>query len=186
VVAQDLNDQALAALNAGGKLLLLVPPNRVKGDRCGKVKLGFSSIFWNTAWTRGQPPTTLGILCDPKHPALAKFPTDFHSNWQWWYLLSQAGAMILDDLPKDLRPIVQVIDDWNTNRKLGLVWECRVGNGKLLVCSADLAKDLDQRLAARQLRASLLSYMAGQRFNPKVAVSQADLARLLDLTQPSK
>jgi hypothetical protein len=94
--------------------------------------------------------------------------------------------MILDDLPKDLRPIVQVIDDWNTNRKLGLVWECRVGNGKLLVCSADLAKDLDQRLAARQLRASLLSYMAGQRFNPKVAVSQADLARLLDLTQPSK
>jgi len=186
VVAQDLNDQALAALNAGGKLLLLVPPNRVKGDRCGKVKLGFSSIFWNTAWTRGQPPTTLGILCDPKHPALAKFPTDFHSNWQWWYLLSQAGAMILDDLPKDLRPIVQVIDDWNTNRKLGLVWECRVGNGKLLVCSADLAKDLDQRLAARQLRASLLSYMAGQRFNPKVAVSQADLARLLDLAQPSK
>ena len=88
--------------------------------------------------------------------------------------------------PQDLRPIVQVIDDWNTNRKLGLIWECRVGPGKLLVCSADLAKDLDQRPAARQLRASLLSYMAGDRFNPKVAVTKDALARLLDLTQPSK
>ena len=88
--------------------------------------------------------------------------------------------------PKDLHPIVQPIDDWNTNRKLGLVWECRVGSGKLLVCSADLEKDLGKRPAARQLRESLLSYMAGKRFDPKVAVSKDDLARLLDLTQPSK
>ena len=88
--------------------------------------------------------------------------------------------------PADLRPIVQPIDDWNTNRKLGLIWECRVGSGKLLVCSADLENDLDTRPAARQLRESLLSYMSGKRFNPKVAVSKDDLARLLDLTQPSK
>jgi hypothetical protein len=93
---------------------------------------------------------------------------------------------VLDTLPKDLRPIVQPIDDWNTNRKLSLIWECRVGHGKLLVCSADLAKDLENRPAARQLRESLLSYTAGKRFNPKVAVSKEDLARLLDLTQPSK
>ena len=99
-MAEDLDDQALAALNAGGKVLLLIPPGRVKGDPSAKVELGFSSIFWNTAWTGRQPPTTLGILCDPKHPALASFPTEFHSNWQWWYLISQAGAMILDDLPK--------------------------------------------------------------------------------------
>ena len=73
-IAQDLNDQALAALNAGGKVLLLIPPGRVKGDQSAKVELGFSSIFWNTAWTRRQPPTTLGILCDPKHPALGGVP----------------------------------------------------------------------------------------------------------------
>ena len=30
--------------------------------RPGKVELGFSSIFWNTAWTRRQAPHTLGIL----------------------------------------------------------------------------------------------------------------------------
>src|ERR1035437_1350266 len=133
-----------------------------------------------------QARQTLGLLCDPKHPALARFPTQLFQDWQWDEIVSSAQGMVLDALPKGLRPIVQVIDDWNTNRKLGLVWECRVGSGKLLVCSADLDKDLGKRPAARQLRESLLSYMAGKRFNPKVAVSKDALARLLDLTEPSK
>jgi dipeptidyl-peptidase-4 len=68
------------------------------------VALGFSSIFWNTAWTRRQAPHTLGILCDPEHPAFGAFPTDSHSNWHWWYLVTRAGAMILDGLPKELEP----------------------------------------------------------------------------------
>jgi len=174
-----LNDQALAALNAGGKVLLLIPPSRVKGHKPGKVALGFSSIFWNTAWTRGQPPTTLGILCDPKHPALAEFPTDFHSNWQWWYLISQAGAMILDDLPKELRPTVQVIDDWVTARKLGLVFEARMGAGSLLVCSMDLRKDPEHNPVARQMLHSLLRYMNSSSFKPKVPVAPAQVRSLI-------
>jgi hypothetical protein len=135
---------------------------------------------------RNQDRQTLGLLCDPKHPALAGFPTTFHQDWQWNEIVTRAQGMVLDNLPKDLHPIVQVIDDWNTNRKLGLLWECRVGSGKLLVCSADLAKDLEKRPAARQLRASLLTYMAGKHFKPKVAVSKDALEQLLDLTQPSK
>jgi len=179
LVAEDLNDQALAALNAGGKVLLLIPPARVKGDKLGKVALGFSSIFWNTAWTSRQPPTTLGILCDPKHPALAEFPTDFHSNWQWWYLVSQAGAMILDDLPKGLRPTVQVVDDWVTARKLGLVFEAKMGAGKLMVCSIDLNKDLEHNPVARQMLHSLLHYMAGPKFKPAVTLAPAQVQNLL-------
>ena len=179
-VVAELDDQTIAALNHGGKALLLVPPSRVKGDQLGKVALGFSSIFWNTAWTRRQPPHTLGILCDPRHPALAQFPTDYHSNWQWWYLLSRAGALILDDLPKELHPTVQVIDDWVTNRKLGLVFEARVGKGKLLVCSIDLKTDLDQNPVARQMLHSLLDYMAGPRFKPAVALTPAQIRKLME------
>jgi hypothetical protein len=171
MVVEELNEQARAALDAGGKVFLMIPPNRVKPPAKDPVLLGFSSIFWNTAWTRRQAPTTLGILCDPKHPALAAFPTDFHSNWQWWYLIRRAGAMVLDDLPAGLRPTVQVIDDWFTARKLGLVFEAKVGRGSLLVCSMDLKRDLDQDPVARQLRASLLQYMAGPRFRPSVALS---------------
>lgn len=173
----DLDERAVAALKAGGKALLFVRPDRVKGDSLGPVALGFSSIFWNTAWTHRQPPHTLGILCDPKAPALAEFPTDYHSNWQWWYLVSHAGAMILDGLPNDLRPTVQVVDDWVTNRKLGLVFEAKVGAGKLVVCSIDLRSE--QNPVARQMLHSLLSYMGGNRFNPTVTLKPEQIRGLM-------
>src|SRR5262249_33885484 len=145
----------------------------------GKVALGFSSIFWNTTWTRRQPPHTLGILCDPAHPALAGFPTDAHSNWQSWYLISRADALILDGLPRELGPIVRVIDDWVTSRKLGLVFEARVGSGKLLACSIDLERGLEANPVARQLRASLLRYMAGDRFEPRVELAIEQVKSLM-------
>jgi hypothetical protein len=142
------------------------------------VALGFSSIFWNTAWTGRQAPTTLGILCDPKNPALADFPTEFCSNWQWWYLIHRAGAMILDDLPANLHPTVQVIDDWVTNRRLALAFEARVGRGKLMVCSIDLKNELGDDPVRRQFRASLLNYMESKRFRPETDVS---IERILGL-----
>lgn len=180
LVKETLDTEALAALDAGGKVLLLIPPDRVRNDPKQKVALGFSSIFWNTAWTKRMPPTTLGILCDPRHPALAAFPTDSHSNWQWWYLVSRAGAMILDDLPRELTPVVQVIDDWVTAHKLGLVIEARVRRGSLLVCSIDLRPGAPgDNPVARQLRHSLLAYMAGDLFAPKTALNEADLAKLV-------
>jgi hypothetical protein len=162
LVASSLDPPATAALAAGKKVLLLPPPSAVRSD----VPPGFSVIFWNTRWTRRQPPHTLGILCDPKHPALARFPTEFHSNWQWWDPVSKSRAMILDAFPADFRPLVQVIDDWNTNRKLGLIFEANVAGGKLLVCSIDLRAGLDQRPVARQMLRSLLDYMGGNAFTP--------------------
>lgn len=176
-VIRDLDDRAIAALDAGGKALLLLSPNRVRNDSRAKVALGFSSIFWNTAWTARQPPTTLGILCDPKTAALRHFPTDYHSNWQWWYLVNRAGAMILDDLPAELRPTIQVIDDWVTNRKLALLFEAKVGKGKLMVCSIDLA-DATGGPVARQLLHSLIDYMSRSQFKPAVALTPAQVRSL--------
>ena len=161
-------------------MLLAIPPARVRNDDRLPVKLGFSSIFWNTAWTSRQAPHTLGVLVDPAHPAFAGFPTEDHSNWQWRYLVSRAGAMILDGLPQELRPTVQVIDDWFTNRRLGLVFEARVGRGRLLVTSIDLERDLDGNVVARQMRHSLLRYAASDRFVPKVEVSLDAVRALME------
>ncbi|MCX7886199.1 MAG: discoidin domain-containing protein [Verrucomicrobiae bacterium] len=147
-----------------GKILWLVSPLRVKNAATNKVVMGFSPIFWNTAWTRRQPPTTLGILCDPRHPMFAHFPTDFHSNWQWWYLVTRAAPMILDELPPALRPTVQVIDDWFTARKLGLVFEAKIGKANVVVCSIALS---DANPVARQFLHSVLHYMASDKFAPK-------------------
>jgi len=72
-----------------------------------KVAIGFSSIFWNTAWTNNQAPHTLGILCDPKHSLFNEFPTEFHSNWHWWDPVTHSQAMILDKFPGDLHPLIQ-------------------------------------------------------------------------------
>ena len=174
VVASRWNDLLAASLNNGDTVVLLAPPHTVDSD----VPAGFTSIFWNTQWTNGQPPHTLGVLCNPKHKALSHFPTEFHSNWQWWDLVAHSRAMILDDLSDELTPIVQVIDDWNTNRKLGLVFEARVGKGKLLVCSIDLMTDIEHRPVARQMLHSLLRYAGRSAFKPRQRVEPETIAAL--------
>jgi len=163
LVVESLDKKTEEALAAGKRVLLLAPPATIRSD----VPPGFSVIFWNTAWTGRQPPHTLGLLCNPEHPALAKLPTEFHSNWQWWDLVSKSRAMILDDFPTEFRPIIQVIDDWTTNRKLGLVFEVKTGGGRLLVCSIDLRSNLENRPVARQMLRSLLDYAHGDAFAPR-------------------
>jgi len=171
-------DEALTALNQGKSVLWMPTAADVKDDLTRPLTAGFSTIFWNTAWTDWQPPHTLGILCDPKHPALAAFPTDFHSNWQWWELQKDARPFILTR-HHDLRPVVQLIDDWVTHRKLGYVFEAKVGQGKLIACSFDLDSDLKNRPVARQMRSSLVAYLSNDRFTPKRAMDKADLEDLV-------
>ena len=174
LISDRLDGQVETALKAGKKVLLMPFLNTINSD----IPAGFSSIFWNTQWTRRQPPHTLGILCNPNHPALREFPTEFHSNWQWWDLVTKSKFMILDEFAPKLRPIVQVVDDWNTNRKLGLIFEAKVGSGKLLVCSIDLHTDLDERPVARQMLQSLVKYMQSDRFAPRQS-TKIELIRTL-------
>jgi hypothetical protein len=174
-VAERLDLAAQSILAAGGRVLLTLPPDEVQTP----VKIGFSSIFWNTAWTRGQAPHTLGILCHPQHPLFARFPTESHSNWQWWELVHGSAAMVLDRLPPQLTALVQPIDTWFENRRLGLLFECRVGPGRLMVTSMDLNGDLDRRLVARQMRHAVLAYMASPAFQPEVEVSVPAIRELL-------
>lgn len=179
-ICEQLDDTALARLLAGGKVVLMPKAKDLKVVS----EIGFSSVFWNTAWTKGfaeeprpngQAPHTLGILCDPKHPALASFPTEYHSNWQWWELIHGATAVTLDGLPAELRPIVQPIDTWFNAHRLSLVFEAKVNGGSLLVVSSDIQSNLDERLVARQFRHSLLNYVASDAFAPKVEVSLEQL-----------
>jgi hypothetical protein len=120
----------------------------------------------------------LGLWNDIHHPALAEFPTEVNCDWQWSELLQHTRAINLGELPRALQPIVQPIDDWNRNWKLGLLFECRVGPGRLMVCSADIETDLAGRPVARQLRQSLLDYMRGPKFAPKTAVAAEALGNL--------
>jgi len=145
----------------------------------GDIQVGFSSIFWNTAWTGGQAPHTLGILCNPKHPALSQFPTEYYSDYQWWDAMSHSGAIKVAELSPEIAPIVRVIDDWFTNRPLALLFEVKVGNGKLLVSGVDFWQNMDKRVEARQLLYSLKKYMASPAFSPVVSVQAEQVLQLV-------
>lgn len=177
LIANSFDSSVRNALEKGSSVWLQIPPERVRPDpNRGKISLGFSSIFWNTAWTHGQAPHTLGVFCDPAHPALAHFPTESHSNWQWWYVVTNAAAITADNLPAN-SSIVQVIDDWFTNRKLALVLEFRVGPGRLLVSSVNFSSaELDP--VRRQLRKSLLDYISSPRFAPSVEATPDQIRQL--------
>ncbi|MGF7077689.1 sugar-binding domain-containing protein [Mucilaginibacter sp. UYCu711] len=175
LVTQVLDAKASDILQKGGKVLLTLKKGTLKKELGGDINIAFSSIFWNTAWVKGNVPYTLGILCDPTHPALRKFPTEKYSDWQWWDAMSHSNAIKLDSVAKGLKPIVRVIDDWVTARSLGLVFECRVGNGKLLVSSIDLLSEAKERPEARQLLFSLENYMGQPAFAPTQPV---DINRL--------
>jgi hypothetical protein len=173
-IAIDFDQKVIKKLNNGEKVLLLSSSSTPKKDILGS----FQPIFWNRITFPKKKVHTMGILCDPNYPAMAEFPTDFHASWQWQDLLDNSLPLILDDLPQEIEPIIQPIDDWNNCRKLGLLFEATVGTGKLLVCSIDIQNNLENRITARQLRYSLLKYMTSEKFDPQTKLSLDDLKSL--------
>ncbi|WP_029902821.1 sugar-binding domain-containing protein [Prevotella sp. 10(H)] len=165
-IAHTMDNVTLEKLQNGENVLLLAKGNIAFPKEC-EIKVAFSPIFWNTAWSGNQPPHTLGIYCEANHPALKSFPNDGYSDYQWRDLTIGSDAIVMKDFPKEFRPIIYLIDDWFQNRKLGLLFETKVGKGKLLVCSSDLESDLNTRLSAKQFKQSILEYMASDSFQPK-------------------
>jgi hypothetical protein len=178
-ITLNLDSRALQILKSGGSVLWL-PYGKIAKGKGAEVAIGFSSVFWNTAWTNNQAPHTLGILCDPSHPVFSEFPTEYHSNWQWWDPITHSQAMILDNLPAGLVPLIQPIDTWFTNRRLALAFEAKCNNGKLMVCSIDLLNKEPDRLASKQLLSSVLSYMSSKSFEPVVEVDAQSLLTLIN------
>lgn len=177
-VVHSLDNATLEALNKGAVVLLSLKKETLPEELGGNIKIGFSSIFWNTAWTGKQAPHTLGILCNPKHPALSEFPTEYYSDYQWWDAMSHSNAIEFAKIAPQIQPVVRVIDDWFTNRPLALLFEVKVGNGRLLVSGIDFWQDMDARPEARQLLHSLKKYMASSAFRPAIEVKGEQIRRI--------
>jgi hypothetical protein len=177
-------DEETAELLAGGGRVLLIPDQE---QLTSHIQGFFASDFWCYPMFRSicegnnaaPAPGTLGLLCDEQHPAFKAFPTEFHSNWQWWPIVMNSRSLILDEWPDTFRPVVQVIDNFERNHKLGLIVEAKVGNGSLLVCASDLIGQQDKP-EARQLLHSLLQYAASADFKPSEELSFEQLRAVLD------
>lgn len=178
-VSTTLDDKAVSTLNNGGKVLLLAAGNIKYGK---DVVQFYQPSFWNTSWFKMRPPHTTGLLVNNYHPVFNDFVTDSWGNMQWWELINKAQTMLLTDFPKGFQPIVQPIDTWFINRKLGMLFEVNVGKGKLLMTSIDLTDSLSGRPVAEQLKLSIIKYMQSDKFRPETTVSLQTISDLYNKT----
>lgn len=174
LVTDSLTPKAIDHLKNGGNVLITA---------AGKVTLGddivqhYLPVFWNTSWFKMRPPHTTGAYIDTTHPLFRhEFPTDNWSNLNWWELLNRAQVMNFIELPKDYQSPVQPIDTWHISRKLGMIVEANVLNGKLLMTTMDIDSDLDNRIVAKRMRNAILSYMDSGDFAPSMSLSPETIA----------
>lgn len=180
IIANKIDDEVFKQLNDGKTVVVFANPD----DARGGLPTCFTGFYWSTFGMSGGESSALGLVCKPSHPVFADFPTDAFTNWQWWDILTHTRPMILDEFqstapfPKNYKPLVQLIDSWLINRKLGALIEGRIGSGKIIISSMDLTTDLDNRPAARQMRQSILKYAASEKFSPSTALSKEMLENL--------
>ncbi|MGC1390303.1 MAG: sugar-binding domain-containing protein [Bacteroidales bacterium] len=182
LVTKNLDKITMSQLVDGARVLLFPDFNETRDLSVGGL---FTPDYWNFRMFKGisesnnKPvsPGTMSILTNPKLPLFSDFPTEFHSNWQWWPIVKNSRPFILDNAPKDYRPLVQVIDNIERNHKLGLIFEFTVGKGKLLVCMSDL-KRIQNKPEGRQLYSSILKYMSSDKFNPSQTLNPEELLSL--------
>lgn len=167
IIAYEWTKDVEKILSEGGDVLLLA---------AGRIEYGkdvvqtLAPVFWNTSWFKMRPPHTTGILVNPRHPVFNDFITDYYADLQWWELMNKTQVMQFTDFPKGFQPLVQSIDTWFLNRKIGMLFEAKVGKGRLMVSSMNLDKNLQQRPVARQLYISILKYMKSSKFRPEFSV----------------
>ena len=182
LVSKNLDKTTLSKLTDGALVLLFPDFNEIRDLTVGGL---FTPDYWNfrmfkhISESNNKPvsPGTMSILTDPKLPLFIDFPTEFHTNWQWWSIIKNSRPFILNNTPKDYRPLVQVIDNIERNHKLGLIFEFSVGKGKLLVCMSDLKK-IQNKPEGRQLYSSILRYMSSDKFNPSQELNPGELVAL--------
>ena len=197
IIARDLNQEVVKVLEKGGKVLWMPTASShfvaaddtlSQADNATPYTVGglFQTDYWNYRMfkticennKKKVSPGTLGILTRPEHPLFRDFPTEMHTNWQWFLVIKESHPLVLDNFPKDYKPIVQVIDNIERNYKLGLVMEWKVGKGKLLVCMSNLEK-ASLYPEGRAFYESVLGYMQSDEFNPSSEITVDELKKKL-------
>jgi len=155
---QRLDERAKEILRDGGKVYL-TPPS-TKEALPFSIQAQFTTDFWSVG-TFAEQEGGMGQLIDDGHPIFDNFPTEFHTNWQWWPMASQRAVI----LPKRYEAIITEMDSYAFLRPMAQLLECRCGNGRLLFSSMGL-QDLQQYPEARAFLKAIYQYMESERFAP--------------------
>jgi hypothetical protein len=178
VIVTSSFEEAFCHLAEGEKVLLSPAIGQIDG-----IEGKFVPVFWSPVHFPNQP-GTMGILCDPKHPVFNAFPTEFHSNWQWWDISKYSKSIDISEM--QVAPLITVIDNFFKNRDLTNLFEVKVGEGFLVFSSIDLINNLDTRPASKQLLSSILTYMGSESFSPVKTILEEDLLELNEISPQEK
>jgi len=166
-----LDEAAKAALREGRTVYLTPPSTEEALPR--SIQAQFTSDFWSVGTFSSQP-GAMGQLIDTAHPIFREFPTEFHTNWQWWPMASRRAVI----LPKPWRAIITEMDSYAYLRPMAQLFECRCGKGKLLFSSMGL-QDLQVYPEARALLDSIYRYLASEEFLPEQEIDLEALETLV-------
>ena len=168
---KELNDEAIAVLEQGGVVYL--SPDSTKDMLPNSIKSTFSTDFWSVGTFASQE-GSMGLLIDDAHPIFKDFPTDCHTNYQWWIMASQRAVI----LPKEIKSIVTVMDSYAYMRNMALLLEFKCLKGKVLFSTMGL-QNLQQYPECRALQASIYRYMDSEDFTPSQEIDVDCLKKVL-------
>ncbi|MBN9662533.1 MAG: hypothetical protein J0H49_30320 [Acidobacteria bacterium] len=169
LITEDLDAAALAHLQAGGRVWLLL---RQTLERRG------AEFFPASGGAAGT------MITD--HPALSGFPQDGLADLQFYNLIDGAFPLPIDKWPQQIQPIVggirttsSFLSKTKNLSRIAYAVEGKVGPGRLLVTTLRLREHFDEAYpAAMTLFDSLLRYTTGPQFDPKETIPEPAIRRL--------
>ena len=172
--ADRLTDELLHQLEQGADVLL--EPASEEENFPGGIRGQFTTDFWSVG-TFPQQEGGMGLLIDSDHPLFRRFPTSFHTDYQWWLMAGQRSMLLPDERLAD-GILVRQMDSFSQLRSLAMLMELRVGRGRILISTMGL-KQLPDKPEVLALRNAMLTYMQSGEFNPRASVSADGLRALL-------
>ncbi len=165
-----LTTEAKAVLERGGKVYLA--PDSTAEALPRSVQAHFSSDFWSVCTFPTQD-GTMGQYINSSHPVFRSFPTEAHTDWQWWRMATQRAAV----LPGYMDCIVAEMDSYAYLRPMAQLLECCCGNGRLMLSTMAL-HTLQDYPEARTLQDAIYRYMASDSFQPVQEMDIEDIAAI--------
>ena len=164
-VVDDISPDALVEAMAHGERVLLLGAGPFKSLPT-TYRIGLA----------GRTSGNYATVVKKGHPALDGLPHDGFCGWQFRRLMEGGRAVQLEaDVPFD--PIVDIASSVKMPIRQAMLFEYRVGEGRLLVCSFAFGADDP---AAEWLRARLADYAAGDAFDPPRRITSEQLRAVIE------
>ena len=165
------DEQTRAVLQNGGRVYL--SPDADEESLPYSIKTQFTTDFWSVGTFVDQE-GGMGQLIDTEHPIFKEFPTDFHTDWQWWIMATKRAVI----LPHPMKMIITEMDSYAFLRPMAQLIEFRCLKGKVLLSTMELHKS-QQYPEARALQAAIYTYLSGENFEPAEELAEEELSTLV-------